>query len=337
MEEQLSALAAQPGSVDLFLDLPVGVHPGGFDTWRWPELFVHDMSAGAPPDAFFSLGQNWDSPPLHPQQNRLVGHRYFAACLRHHMRHAGYLRIDHVMSLHRLYWVPDGVSAADGVYVTYPAEELYAVLSVESHRNRCQVVGEDLGTVPPEVRPAMRRHGVARTYVAQAALRPRAADPLGPVPSGSVASINTHDMFPLAGFIAGDDIRARLATGQLDEAGARREAAARERLVRRLREWAERQAEDVEGHMPGDADGPRPVSDERPSHLGKWNAETQDDWGDQVWSVFRATCLRLRRTRQGSRWSEDLSLETLPQNMPGTLLNDPTGGGRSKSSRTLEM
>ncbi len=304
MEEQLSSLAAGCGPVGLFLDLPVGVHPGGFDTWRWPGLFVHDMSAGAPPDAFFSLGQHWDSPPLDPVRMREDGHSYFAACLRHHMRHAGYLRIDHVMSLHRLFWIPSGASPADGVYVTYPADELYAVLSLESHRNGTVVVGEDLGTVPPEVRPAMRSHGVSRTFVAQASFRVRAADPLAKVPPGAVASINTHDMFPFAGFVNGDDIRVRAETGQVDEAGARREAAARARLVGRLREWAARQpaaaAQAVFG-APG------------------WAVTSARDT-QETRLLLQVILLRLVAGTATLTLVnlEDLELETRPQNVPGT-------------------
>ena len=111
------------------------------------DLFGAGMSTGAPPDSFFALGQDWNFPPLHPERIREQGHQYFARSIRHHMRHARYLRVDHVMSLHRLFWVPEAMDPKDGVYVTYPAEESYAVLALESHRNRTVVVGEDLGTV----------------------------------------------------------------------------------------------------------------------------------------------------------------------------------------------
>ncbi len=150
------------------------------------------------------------------------------------MRHARYLRIDHVMSLHRLFWIPEGAEPADGVYVSYPADELYAVVCLESHRNRTMVVGEDLGTVPPGLRASMQRHGLSRTWVLQSSLRPRAARPVRPVPRHAAASLGTHDMFPFAGFLRGDDIAARVATGQLGREGARRESAARRRLVARL-------------------------------------------------------------------------------------------------------
>ena len=249
MEEQLIALSQPEASLAdprdgsagrtpaaLLLDLPVGVHPGGFDPWRWPALFAPEMSIGAPPDGFFSLGQDWHSPPLRPERAREDGHGYFARCLRHHMRHGRYLRIDHVMSLHRLFWIPEGAEPADGVYVDYPAEELYAVVCLESHHNRTMVVGEDLGTVPPGLRAGMQRHGLSRTWVLQSSLRPRAARPVRPVPRHAAASLGTHDMFPFAGFLRGDDIAARVATGQLGREDARRESAARRRLVARLAE-----------------------------------------------------------------------------------------------------
>jgi 4-alpha-glucanotransferase len=247
MDQQLAQLAGHPvaragedansaadGRPGLVLDLPVGVHPGGFDTWKWRDLFVGSMSTGAPPDAFFARGQDWASPPLHPQRIREQGHRYYVRCLQEHMRHARYLRVDHVMSLHRLFWVPAGREPTDGAYVGYPAEESYAALCLESWRHRTVVVGEDLGTVPAGVRAAMRRHQVLGTWVFQSALRPRAAFPVCPVPSHAVAALGTHDMFPFAGFVRGDDIGARLESGQLGQAGARREAEARQRLMVRL-------------------------------------------------------------------------------------------------------
>ncbi|MBN1630324.1 MAG: 4-alpha-glucanotransferase [Thermoleophilia bacterium] len=231
MEEQLSRLSG------LFLDLPVGVHPQGFDVDRWPDLFAPEMSVGAPPDSYFPWGQDWTSPPLDPQKAREQGHAYFARCLRHHMRHASYLRVDHVMSLHRLYWVPQGREPTDGVYVTYPAEELYAVLALESHRHGVRAAGEDLGMVPRGVRAAMRRHGLLGTWVLQGALKPRARRVIEPPPRHAVAYLGTHDMFPLAGFFRGDDIAAREMRGGLDEAEARRLRAARLRLIARLTEF----------------------------------------------------------------------------------------------------
>ncbi len=228
-------LAPCRSSRGLLLDLPLGVHPGGYDTWKWPGLFSMDMSCGAPPDEFFARGQDWSVPPLHPRQIREQGHSYFSECLRNHMRHARCLRMDHVMALHRLYWVPEGMEPAEGVYVEYPRDELYAILCLESQRHRVAVAGEDLGTVPAGVRSAMRRHGLLRTWVLQASLRPRAASPLGRVPARAVALTSTHDMFPLAGFARGDDITSRVKLGQLEYERACRELVTRDHAVARLR------------------------------------------------------------------------------------------------------
>lgn len=283
MDQQLG-WSSGPEGPRLLLDLPVGVHPDGFDTWRWPKMFAAGMSFGAPPDAFFARGQNWDSPPLQPERMRAEGHRYFAQCVRHHMRHARYLRIDHVMALHRLYWIPEGADATEGVYVGYPAEELHAVLSLESHRSRTVVVGEDLGTVPAGVRSSMRRHGVLGTWVLQSSLRPRAVRPLREAPRRAVAGLGTHDMFPFAGFLRGEDIGARLQTGQVDAEGARRELAARHKLVGRLAASL--------GERP--AAGPA--------------------------ALLRAALGRLASGRAALVMAnlDDLLLETRPQNQPGT-------------------
>jgi 4-alpha-glucanotransferase len=122
------------------------------------------------------------------------------------------LRIDHVMGLHRLFWIPDGMKAEDGVYVHYPAEELYAVLTIESHRHRCAIVGEDLGTVPRYVRDAMRKHGLRRMFVVQYELKDE-DPPLRAPEAASVAMINTHDMPPFATFWseAKESLRKRVA------------------------------------------------------------------------------------------------------------------------------
>jgi 4-alpha-glucanotransferase len=233
MDRQLAGLARN-GVPGLLFDLPLGVHPQGFDVHRWPGVFAARASSGAPPDAFFLNGQDWTTPPFHPQADRLRGYPYFGACLRNLMRHASALRIDHMMSFHRLFWIPEGSGAKDGVYVTYPAEELYALLSCESHRSQTAVIGEDLGTVPPGVRSSMRRHAVARTSILLGTLRPRAKSLDVEVPAGALATLETHDMVPLAGFLHGDDIQTRMETGQLDPRAARREAAERRRLVARL-------------------------------------------------------------------------------------------------------
>ncbi|MCS7051991.1 MAG: 4-alpha-glucanotransferase, partial [Thermomicrobium sp.] len=137
----------------------------------------------------------WGFPPLHPERVREDGYRYVRAVLAHHLGAARLLRIDHVMGFHRLYWVPQGASGRDGVYVRYPAEEYYAVLAIESHRARCAVAGEDLGTVPPSVRSAMARNRLLRLWVLPFERRDGEFTPPPPL---AVASLDTHDLPPFA-------------------------------------------------------------------------------------------------------------------------------------------
>jgi 4-alpha-glucanotransferase len=206
--DQLAAVAHDGAGP--YLDMPLGVHASGYDTWRFEDAFAHGASVGAPPDDFFTEGQSWGFPPLHPGRIRDGHHAYPIACLRELLRHAVAARIDHVMGLHRVFWVPDGFSAADGVYVRYPAAELYAVLCIESHRAATTIVGEDLGTVPAAVRRSMSVHGILRTFVLQAAAGGD-HDPLDDVPQAALVGMNTHDMPTFAGFWEQDEApRARL-------------------------------------------------------------------------------------------------------------------------------
>ncbi len=216
-EGQMQALAARarragPG---LYLDLPLGVSGHGYDVWREREAFAVEASGGCPPDTVFPAGQDWGFPPLHPDGIRARGYRYVLAYLRQQLKYAGILRIDHMPVFHRLWWVPRGASARDGVYVRYPAEELYALFSLESHRHKAMLVGEDLGTVPPEVPESMARHNVHRMYVIQYALTPDPKAALPPVPADSVASVNNHDMPPFAAYWSGADIGRRQQLGLL--------------------------------------------------------------------------------------------------------------------------
>jgi 4-alpha-glucanotransferase len=209
-ERQVRALAADarehgPG---LYLDLPLGVHGDSYDVWRWNDLFAQGAAAGAPPDALFTHGQDWGFPPLVPDRLRERGYDYLIASLSHHLEHAGILRIDHVMQLQRLFWVPAGMSAAEGVYVSYPMDELFAVLALESQRRQAVLVGENLGTVAPEITQGMDRHGVLGMYVLQYELKPD--DPSVRVPpEPCAASLNTHDMPPFAAFWEGCDAALR--------------------------------------------------------------------------------------------------------------------------------
>jgi 4-alpha-glucanotransferase len=237
MRRQLLDLATSMGrrGPRLYLDLPIGAHPEGFDTWFEPELFAGGVATGAPPDDFFGDGQNWGFPPPLPRAGREQGHAHLRQCLRHHMEVAGILRLDHVMGLHRLYWVPDGEAATEGAYVRYPREEQFAVLALESFRNDCIVVGEDLGTVPDEIREAMGRHQAAGMYVAEFEMPSWPGAELAVPPHRSVASVDTHDTPTFHGFVHGLDIAHRIESELLDVADAHHEFEGREQLVTNLR------------------------------------------------------------------------------------------------------
>lgn len=241
--EQLQVLAAtaRQAGPGLYLDLPLGVHPGSYDVWREREVFALGATGGAPPDSFFIRGQNWGFPPLHPEKLRAQGYRYYIACLRHLLENAGIVRVDHVMGLHRLFWIPRGLEVKDGVYVRKRAEEFYAILTLESHRYRTLIVGEDLGTVPRYVRLAMARHRILGSHVLQFEVSPDPARALRSVPAECVTSLNTHDVRPLAGFWQGLDIDDRVELGLLDQAAAQRQREHRQSLRQALVSFLQRE------------------------------------------------------------------------------------------------
>jgi alpha-1,4-glucan:alpha-1,4-glucan 6-glycosyltransferase len=184
----------------LYLDFPLGVHGGGFDVWRGRDSFVAGASVGAPPDPLNLNGQDWGFPPAHPERLREQGYEYFILSIRNHLQYAKALRIDHVMGLRRLFWIPAGFAGPDGVYVGYREREFHAILTLESWRNQAMIIGEDLGTVPPEVRQEMRRHQLYRMYVLPLTWRDDPGRVLATPPAQSLASLNTHDMPPFAAF-----------------------------------------------------------------------------------------------------------------------------------------
>ena len=270
----------------LYLDFPLGVRSDGYDAVRFRPLFAN-ASTGAPPDPFFTKGQNWGFAPFDPDALRESGYGYFRRALANHMQYASRLRIDHVMGLHRLYWIPQGAAATDGVYVRYPAEELYAVLLIESRRHRCAIIGEDLGTVPKSVPRAMRRHGLRGMFVFQYEAKPDG--PLAEPPQQSIAAVNTHDMPTFAGFWGGLDIADRVEQGLLDTAGAEAEKITRQALRRHMAESLT-----ARGLLHSGSDDTVAVLDAVFGYLSGSRAEM--------------TLVNL----------EDLWLETEPQNRPGT-------------------
>jgi 4-alpha-glucanotransferase len=207
----------------LYLDLPLGVHPDGYDTWHQSSSFISDITTGAPPDAVFTRGQNWKFPPLHPANIRENHYQYVIAYLRHNLKHAGILRIDHVMGFHRLFCIPQGMPNHQGVYLRYRPEEFYAILSLESHKHKTMLVGEDLGMVPWYVRPAMNKHSLQRMYILRFELASGHSNKIHPPPADSIASLNTHDMFPFAAFWQGIDIQQRESLGLINAKDAENE------------------------------------------------------------------------------------------------------------------
>ena len=188
-------------TVGLYRDLAVGVAEGSAETWHDPELYRLQASVGAPPDRLGPLGQNWGLPPMDPHVMRARGYQPFIDMLRANMRDCGALRIDHVMALLRLWWVPKGETADKGAYVSYPVQDLLGVLALESQRHRCMVIGEDLGTVPPEIVGLLRASGVfswkVMWFEQQRDGRYRLP---GDYPRQSIASASTHDLPTLSGF-----------------------------------------------------------------------------------------------------------------------------------------
>lgn len=202
-------------AIGLVHDLAVGVHPGGADAWAQAEHFAAGMSVGAPPDAFNARGQDWGLPPWRPDRLAASGYAPYRRLLRALLRHAGALRIDHVMGLFRLWWVPQGQPPTEGTYVRYDAEAMLAILVLEASRAGALVIGEDLGTVEPGVREALQRRGVLGTSVLWFE-RDWTGDgrPLPPERwrADCLATATTHDLPSTASRLTGDhvDLRERL-------------------------------------------------------------------------------------------------------------------------------
>lgn len=194
-------------SLGLYRDLAVGVDPNGAEAWGDPSMMVTGATVGAPPDVLNMKGQDWGLTPVNPVKLRRQAYAPFVAALRANMRHAGVLRMDHAMALMHLYWVPRGASAAEGAYVTYPFEDLRRILALESRRQRCAVIGEDLGTVPSGFRETMHDAGVL-SYRLLLFERGRGGHFLPPqdYPKLATASFSTHDLATLKGFWLARDL-----------------------------------------------------------------------------------------------------------------------------------
>ncbi len=202
------AAAAHRMPIGLYRDLAVGADAGGAETWANQRAVLRGVAVGAPRDIFNPAGQDWGLPPFHPEGLREEAYRSFVALLRANMRHAGGLRIDHVMGLLRLFCIPAGMSPVRGAYIAQPFEDLVGILALESQRNRCLVVGEDLGTVPAGFRAAMAAANILSYRIlafeqdeASGAFRPPEA-----YPPLALAVLGSHDLPTLPGWWAGHDI-----------------------------------------------------------------------------------------------------------------------------------
>jgi 4-alpha-glucanotransferase len=227
--------------IGLYQDLAIGTSAAGADAWAARDLFVHGACVGAPPDAYSATGQNWGLPPLNPRALKQNGYRYFVDILRSGFRHAGALRIDHILGLFRLFWIPDGRPGSEGAYIRYPTDDLLGIVALESVRHNAIVVGEDLGTIPHEVPEALQRWGILSSKVL---LFERDHDRFKAeheYPRLALATADTHDMPPLTGYWQGRDIDVRAGVGLMnDDDEIERARAERDRdyaaLLDRLRE-----------------------------------------------------------------------------------------------------
>lgn len=195
-------LAQAASHLALMQDLPVGVDPDGADAWGWQDYFATGVAVGAPPDEFNTRGQNWGLPPFLPHKLRAAGYEPFVQTVRAAFRHGGGLRIDHVMGLFRLFWIPYGQSALNGAYVRYNADELLAIVALESERARAYVVGEDLGTVEDGVRERLADHRILSYRLLWFENEAPAT-----YPKEALVAVTTHDLPTVAGLWTGADLK----------------------------------------------------------------------------------------------------------------------------------
>jgi 4-alpha-glucanotransferase len=222
LDEQLAAAQSAATRAGMVLgvvhDLAVGVHATGADTWRLQDVFAHGITVGAPPDAFNQTGQDWQQPPWRPDRLAAQAYLPFRELISTVLRHAGGVRVDHVIGLFRLWWIPAGHPPTDGTYLRYDHEAMIGILALEAHRANALVVGEDVGTVQPWVREYLRERGILGTSIlwfefeyhgSGAPLRPELWREY------CLASVTTHDLPPTAGYLAGDHVRLRDSLGLL--------------------------------------------------------------------------------------------------------------------------
>lgn len=250
--EQVAAVAQRARALGmplgLYHDLALGSSRSGSDAWVFQDVLALTVNSGCPPDAFALEGQNWGFPPMDPHRLRASRYRLFIELLRKNLAYGGALRLDHVMGLFRLFWIPQGLPASAGTYVAYPGEDLLGILALESQRHRTMVIGEDLGTVPDAVRASLSAAGVLsyRVLYFEREGDGRWKEPQA-YPHQAVAVVTTHDLPTLAGYWTGKDLEVRRTLGLFpDGADWRHAQDERANDCRRLLEALQR-----EGLWPG--------------------------------------------------------------------------------------
>ncbi len=218
VEVQLSEVQRQGiksgAEIGLYHDLALGIDPWGADAWAWRGFTVPGLKVGSPPDDFSPRGQDWGFYPPHEENHRQEGYRFFAQEIRKNSHPGGALRIDHILKLARLYWILEGQSPKDGAYVRYPFDEIIQVLALESIRNKTLIIGEDLGTLPDQLRERLYKFGVFsyRLFYFEKEEGGNLRSPEN-YPELALASISTHDLPTLAGFWSMGDLILRKELG----------------------------------------------------------------------------------------------------------------------------
>lgn len=209
-DQQLSECHAvcrqQNMTIGMYRDLAVGVTGNGAETWNDKQLYCLNASVGAPPDVLGPQGQNWGLTPMNPHVLKQQAYRPFIELVRANMKHCGALRIDHIMSLLRLWWIPKGDCAANGAYVRYPVDDLIAILALESQRHQCLIIGEDLGTVPKEIVSKLKNAGILsyKIFYFEFDEQGHSCD-LQTYPYQAMTTLSTHDLPTINGYWRGYD------------------------------------------------------------------------------------------------------------------------------------
>ncbi len=305
LDDQLAQAQSQALRTGMALgivhDLAVGVHPTGADAWSMQDVFALGVTAGAPPDEFNQLGQDWSQPPWRPDRLEELGYEPFRALISTVLRHAGGVRIDHIIGLFRLWWVPEGLPPTKGTYVRYDHEAMIGIVALEAHRSGAVVIGEDLGTVEPWVREYLRDRGLLGTSILWFELDhhgnggPLAADRWREL---CLSSVTTHDLPPTPGYLVGEHVRLR------DDLGLLTRPAEEELADDR----AQRQAWMVELRRVGLLGGSRDEED---------GGDEEDDEEDVTTALYRY--LGRTPSRLLALALTDAVGERRTQNQPGTI------------------